>query len=126
MSSWPSGDPVHLIDAGSGYAFHDLAWRAGERIPSFTHTFALVSCSECIDIMGGTVEGRCEECLGDRHETCRLKTAVREITFGEWVIAEEGAWQPCTCRDDGCDKARADWVRERARARKPRLDCRDE
>jgi hypothetical protein len=50
--------PTHLVDAGNGYAFHDLAWKAGEPIPAFTHIFSVVSCPECIDIVGGPVKRR--------------------------------------------------------------------
>ena len=87
--------------------------RPGERIPSFTDLFSVVTCSECIDIMGGTVEGRCPECLADRHETCTGRAEVREIVYGEWVISDLGGSQPCWCLDDQCQRARVDRIRRR-------------
>jgi hypothetical protein len=113
MARWGVHDPIHLVDAGNGFAFHDVAWKAGERIPSFTHIFSVVSCPECIEIMGGTVEGRCADCLVGRHAACTGMAEVREITFGEWVISDEGRGQPCMCLDDECQKDRITRMRAR-------------
>ncbi len=115
MGAWTRHDQIHLVDAGNGYAFHDLAWKAGEQIPSFTPIFSVVSCPECIEIMGGTVEGRCADCLADRHEVCTGKAEVRRITFGEWIISDDGRRQPCICVDEECQNARI----ARIRARRP-------
>lgn len=114
MGRWPPGDVIHLVDAGNGYAFHDLAWKAGECIPSFTHLFSVVSCPECIEIMGGTIEGRCADCLAGKHEACTGKVAVRRITFGEWVVSDDGRVQPCMCVDEECQSARIARIRARS------------
>jgi hypothetical protein len=73
-----------------------------------------VSCPQCIEIMGGPVEGRCADCLADRHATCTGKAEVREMTFGEWVISDQGGRQPCMCVDEECQQARIARMRSTA------------
>jgi hypothetical protein len=89
---------THIADAGSGFAVHDICWKAGERIPSFTHFFSLVSCPDCRARIGDH-DARCSKCRDGRHTECTERLSVPALSVGELTLRAHS--EPCQCDHPG-------------------------
>jgi hypothetical protein len=89
---------THIVDAGHGFAVHDMRWKAGERIPSFTHLFSVVTCPDCRALIGDHDE-RCSKCRAGRHDECTEVMTVPALPVGELTLREHS--ERCQCDHPG-------------------------